>query len=158
MRRLTLMSEQRKANVRARLREVGGDIAKVYKAIDIAMASDFMNGKNGKGWIASFDWIMCPTNFPKVLEGNYTNEERKQQPAQEDPTATARQTIGERWEQAKHNQPANEQQDAADKYRWIIQQNLEDLRKNPHNKPARQSLVKFYEQGVLQKLGISWKP
>ena len=158
MRRLTLMSEQRKSNVRARLREVGGDESKIYKAIDIAMESDFMNGKNGKGWIASFDWIMCPANFPKVLEGNYTNEERKQQPAQ-DPTATARQTIGERWEQAKHKQqPADSQQEQDNKFAWIIQQNLEDLRKNPQNKPARQSLTKFYEQGVLQKLGIDWKP
>ena len=162
MRRLTLMSDQRKSNVRARIREYGGDVQKVYKAIDKAMASDFMNGKNGKGWVASFDWMMCPSNFPKVLEGNYDNEDpagSQHQAASkaQDPSATERPSIGERYEQAKHQQPAS-QQSRDDKFRWVIQQNLEDLKKNPRNKPAKDSLARFYEQGVMQRLGIDWKP
>ena len=163
MRRLTLMSDQRKSNVRARIREYGGDVQKVYKAIDKAIASDFMNGKNGKGWVASFDWMMCPSNFPKVLEGNYDNEQPagSQQPQAaakaQDPSATERPSIGERYEQAKHQKPAS-QQSRDDKFRWVIQQNLDDLKKNPRNKPAKDSLARFYEQGVLQRLGINWKP
>lgn len=163
MRRLTLMSDQRKGNVRSRIREYGGDVQMVYKAIDKAMASDFMNGKNGKGWVASFDWMMCPSNFPKVLEGNYDNQQPagSQQPQAaakaQDPTATARPSIGERYEQAKHQQPSS-QQSQDDKFRWVIQQNLDDLKKNPRNKPAKDSLERFYEQGVLQRLGIDWKP
>nr|DAE36008.1 MAG TPA: hypothetical protein [Caudoviricetes sp.] len=159
MRRLTLMSDQRKSNVRARIREYGGDVQKVYKAIDKAMESNFMNGKNGKGWVASFDWMMCPSNFPKVLEGNYDNEQPagSQQPQAQDPAATERPSIGERYEQAKHQQPAS-QQSKDDKFRWVIQQNLDDLKKNPRNKPAKDSLVRFYEHGVLQRLGINWKP
>ena len=162
MRRLTLMSDQRKSNVRARIREYGGDVQKVYKAIDKAMASDFMNGKNGKCWVASFDWMMCPSNFPKVLEGNYDNEqpaESHQQAAAkaQDPAATERPSIGERYEQPKHQKPAS-QQSRDDKFRWVIQQNLDDLKKNPRNKPAKDSLARFYEQGVLQRLGINWKP
>lgn len=163
MRRLTLMSDQRKGNVRSRIREYGGDVQMVYKAIDKAMASDFMNGKNGKGWVASFDWMMCPSNFPKVLEGNYDNEQPagSQQPQAaakaQDPTATERPSIGERYEQAKHQQPSS-QQSQDDKFRWVIQQNLDDLKKNSRNKPAKDSLARFYEQGVLQRLGIDWKP
>ena len=161
MRRLTLMSDQRKGNVRSRIREYGGDVQMVYKAIDKAMASDFMNGKNGKGWVASFDWMMCPSNFPKVLEGNYDNEQpaESQQPqaAAKAQDSTARPSIGERYEQAKHQQPAP-QQSQDDKFRWVIQQNLDDLKKNPRNKPAKDSLARFYEQGVLQRLGIDWKP
>ena len=162
MRRLTLMSDQRKSNVRARIREFGGDVQKVYKAIDKAMASDFMNGKNGKGWVASFDWMMCPSNFPKVLEGNYDNEQpagNQQQAAAkaQDPSATARPSIGERYEQAKHQQPSR-QQSQDERFLWIIQQNLADLKKNPHNKPAKDSLTRYYERGVLQRLGIDWKP
>ena len=163
MRRLTLMSDQRKSNVRARIREYGGDVQKVYKAIDKAMASDFMNGKNGKGWVASFDWMMCPSNFPKVLEGNYDNEQPagSQQPQAaakaQDPAATARPSIGERYEQVKHQKPSS-QQSQDDKFRWVIRQNLDDLKKNPRNKPAKDSLARFYEQGVLQRLGIDWKP
>lgn len=157
MRRLTLMSDQRKSNVRARIREYGGDVQKVYKAIDKAMASDFMNGKNGKGWVASFDWMMCPSNFPKVLEGNYDNEQPAGSQQPQDPAATARPSIGERYEQAKHQKPSS-QQSKDDKFRWVIQQNLDDLKKNPRNKPAKDSLVRFSEQGVLQRLGIDWKP
>ena len=160
MRRLTLMSDQRKSNVRARIREYGGDVQKVYKAIDKAMESNFMNGKNGKGWVASFDWMMCPSNFPKVLEGNYDNEQPagSQQPQAQDPAATARPSIGERYEQAKHQQPAGSQQIQDDKFRWVIQQNLDDLKKNPQNKPAKDSLERFFKNGVLQRLGINWKP
>lgn len=158
MRRLTLMSDQRKSNVRARIREYGGDVQMVYKAIDKAMASDFMNGKNGKGWVASFDWMMCPSNFPKVLEGNYDNVQQPQAAAKaQDPAATARPSIGERYEQVKHQKPSS-QQSQDDKFRWVIRQNLDDLKKNPRNKPAKDSLARFYEQGVLQRLGIDWKP
>ena len=164
MRRLTLMSDQRKCNVRSRIREYGGDVQMVYKAIDKAMASDFMNGKNGKGWVASFDWMMCPSNFPKVLEGNYDNEQPagSQQPQSaaakaQDPAATARPSIGERYEQVKHQKPSS-QQSQDDKFRWVIRQNLDDLKKNPRNKPAKDSLARFYEHGVLQRLGIDWKP
>ena len=157
MRRLTIMSDQRKNNVRARLREYGGDVSQVYKAIDAAMRSDFMNGKNGKGWIASFDWIMCPTNFPKVLEGNYTDERPAKAPSQGQPMETARPSVGDRWNEARHRQAETvTQQD--NKYRVVVSAMLEDLRKNPNNKPARQSLTRFYEAGVLQRLGIDWKP
>lgn len=163
MRRLTLMSDQRKSNVRARIREYGGDVQKVYKAIDKAMESNFMNGKNRNGWVASFDWMMCPSNFPKVLEGNYDNEQPagSQQPQAaakaQDPAATERPSIGERYEQAKHQQPSSQQRRDG-KFRWVIQQNLDDLKKNPRNKPAKDSLARFYEQGVLQRLGINWRP
>ena len=57
--------------IKARIREFG--LEAVYEVIAKATASDFLNGKNQRGWVASFDWIMLPTNFPKVLEGNYDN-------------------------------------------------------------------------------------
>lgn len=57
--------------IKARIREYG--LEAVYEVISKAAASDFLNGKNQRGWVASFDWIMLPTNFPKVLEGNYDN-------------------------------------------------------------------------------------
>lgn len=39
-----------------------------------ASKSDFLTGKS-KDWKASFDWLMNPNNFLKVLEGNYSNKE-----------------------------------------------------------------------------------
>ena len=158
MRRLTLMTENRKEAIRGRLKDCKGDISKIYLAIDKAMASDYLNA--GHSW-ASYDWVMTRKYFPKVLEGNYDNTKpaTSQQPQSaaakaQDPSATARPSIGELYEQAKRQQPAS--QDS--KFRWVIQQNLEDLKKNPNNKPAKDSLTRYYERGVLQRLGIDWKP
>lgn len=162
---ITLMTENRKVMVKARLRQCKGDVKTLYRAIDIAMASDFMNGNNKKGWVSKFDWIFGnEQNFAKVLEGNFNNTEpaASQQPQSaearaQDPAATERLSIGERYELAKHRQPAS-QQSQDNKFRWVIQQNLADLNKNPRNKPAKDSLARFYEKGVLQRLGIDWKP
>lgn len=125
MRRLTLMTENRKEAIRGRLKDCKGDISKIYLAIDKAMASDYLNA--GHSW-ASYDWVMTRKYFPKVLEGNYDN-----------------------------TKPAS-QQSQDSKFRWVIQQNLADLKKNPNNKPAKDSLTRYYEKGVLQRLGIDWKP
>lgn len=161
MRRLTLMTDNRKEAIRGRLKDCKGDISKIYLAIDKAMASDYLNA--GHSW-ASYDWVMTRKYFPKVLEGNYDNTKpaTSQQPQSaaakaQDPAATARPSIGERYEQAKHQKPAS-QQSQDNKFRWVIQQNLEDLKKNPNNKPAKDSLTRYYERGVLQRLGIDWKP
>lgn len=161
MRRLTLMTENRKEAIRGRLKDCKGDISKIYLAIDKAMASDYLNA--GHSW-ASYDWVMTRKYFPKVLEGNYDNTKpaASQQPQSaaakaQDPAATARPSIGELYEQAKHQQPSS-QQSQDSKFRWVIQHNLEDLKKNPNNKPAKDSLTRYYERGVLQRLGIDWKP
>jgi hypothetical protein len=162
MRRLTLMTENRKEAIRGRLKDCKGDISKIYLAIDKAMASDYLNA--GHSW-ASYDWVMTRKYFPKVLEGNYDNTKpaASQQPQSaaaraQDPAATARPSIGELYEQAKHQQQPASQQSQDDKFRWVIQQNLADLQKNPRNKPAKDSLTRYYERGVLQRLGIDWKP
>lgn len=161
---ITLMTENRKVMVKARVRQCKGDVKTLYRVIDIAMASDFMNGNNKHGWLGKFDWIFGnEQNFAKVLEGNFNNEPAASQQPQsaaakaQDPAATARPSIGELYEQAKHQQPAS-QQNQDNKFRWVIQQNLEDLKKNPNNKPAKDSLTRYYERGVLQRLGIGWKP
>jgi hypothetical protein len=38
---------------------------------DFISQSAFLMGKNSKGWTASFDWIMKPANFVKIVEGTY---------------------------------------------------------------------------------------
>lgn len=161
---ITLMTENRKVMVKARVRQCKGDVKTLYRVIDIAMASDFMNGNNKHGWLGKFDWIFGnEQNFAKVLEGNFNNEPATSQQPQsaaakaQDPAATARPSIGELYEQAKHQQPSS-QQSQDSKFRWVILQNLEDLKKNPNNKPAKDSLTRYYERGVLQRLGIDWKP
>lgn len=78
--RIKSISDNRKKVLGARIREHGKDaLATVVRK---AAASDFLNGKNGRDFIATFDWLMKPTNFPKVLEGNYDNHEQQQKAEQ----------------------------------------------------------------------------
>ena len=69
--RIYKLGERRRQFLEARLKEYGE--AEVRKAIDNAAESVFLNGGNHRGFIASFEWIFRPNNFPKVLEGNYKN-------------------------------------------------------------------------------------
>lgn len=39
--------------------------------------SDFLTGRSGK-WRATFDWIINPSNAVKIIEGNYSGEEKHQ--------------------------------------------------------------------------------
>lgn len=71
--KIASISDKRKGSVNARVREHGKRA--VFEVITKASSSDFLNGKNNKGWIANFDWLFLPTNFQKVLEGNYDNHE-----------------------------------------------------------------------------------
>lgn len=62
---------KRYKNLIARVKQYGmGD---VLKAIDRIKISDFCQGKNKHGWVITFDWFVLPSNFPKVLDGNYDN-------------------------------------------------------------------------------------
>lgn len=64
---------KRYESLNARCNEYGCD--KVIEAIGKIKNSDFLQGKNNKGWVITFDWFVLPNNFPKVLEGNYDNHQ-----------------------------------------------------------------------------------
>ena len=70
--KIRTITEERKKFIRARVKEFGKNALAV--AVKKAAASDFLNGCGNKAFVASFDWIFRPTNFPKVLEGNYDNK------------------------------------------------------------------------------------
>lgn len=63
------ITPKRKAAILAREKEHGKNA--IIQVIDNATESSFLNGDNNRGFVASFDWIFRPNNFPKVLEGNY---------------------------------------------------------------------------------------
>lgn len=68
-----ITSERRQAFDRL-VSQTGVNKDSVKQAIKNAAESDFLNGKGPKGWVASFDWMMMPQNFQKVLENNYRNK------------------------------------------------------------------------------------
>ncbi len=65
------LNEQRKSAINSRIKEHG--LETVGKALQMVADSEFLNGNNSSGWKASFDWIFKPTNFNKIIEGNYGN-------------------------------------------------------------------------------------
>ena len=70
--RLEKMSEARKRAIRARLR-AGYTVEDFQRLFEMAEASDFLKGKNGRNWSATFDWLTADANMAKVLDGNYVN-------------------------------------------------------------------------------------
>ena len=66
------INNQRSEWLMARVKEYGKDA--IFEMIDKAAASNFLNGRNGRGFVATFDWLMRPNNFPKVIDGNYDND------------------------------------------------------------------------------------
>ena len=73
-----ITSERRQAFERL-VSQTGVNKDTLKQAIKNAAESDFLNGKGQKGWVASFDWMMVPQNFQKVLENNYRNKQVTQQ-------------------------------------------------------------------------------
>ena len=66
------VTDQRRAAVEARARENGK--ASLQTVAMKAAKSNFLNGENDRSWLATFDWLMRPSNFAKVLEGNFDND------------------------------------------------------------------------------------
>ena len=66
--------------LRARLRQYGEE--SFTEIVEQIKASDFLQGKNSRGWQVTFDWIVHPSNYPKVLEGTYKTTRPAQQPQQ----------------------------------------------------------------------------
>lgn len=146
MRPLRGLTENRKAAIRARLREHKQEgMAAIRQMIDKAVVSDFLNGRNSRNAIFTFDRLMSPSMFQKTLEGNFDNAE--QAPQEQQPTS-----IGKLM-QEQQAAPKNEQQEQRERFEAMI----ELCRQNPKHR-CMAALRMAYENKTLQSLGISWKP
>jgi len=64
---IKVMSDKRKKEAKTRFRrEFRGDMGEVRAFFRKVEASDFLCGRNGHGWSASFDWLMKSANAIKV--------------------------------------------------------------------------------------------
>jgi len=71
-------SPARRSALKARIKDVGG-LDAWCEAITRASTAPHLTGQNNRGWTATFDWLANPTNFTKLMEGNYddrTNNNR----------------------------------------------------------------------------------
>lgn len=66
------ISDKRKLHLSARIKENG--LQAVLDVIEKADKSKFLHGNNKNNWTATFDWIINPSNFLKIMEGNYDNK------------------------------------------------------------------------------------
>lgn len=71
--KVKILTDARKTKLRNRIKEFGTD--KVKEIFEDVSKSNFLNGENNNNWTATFDWILEPKNFTKILEGNYKNKE-----------------------------------------------------------------------------------
>lgn len=78
------VSDARRKLMRSRYHEHGLDAIKIV--FDKAEASDFLTGRKEPYWNGcGFDWLMKPSNFLKVLEGNYDNKKNRSSPNSNNP-------------------------------------------------------------------------
>lgn len=71
VRKIVRLNQSRMSQILARTKEYGKEA--VAQVIVKTANSNFLNGDNNRGFLATFDWIFRPTNFPKIYEGNYDN-------------------------------------------------------------------------------------
>lgn len=71
VKKIVRLNQSRMSQVLARTKEYGKEA--VAQVIVKTANSNFLNGDNYRGFLATFDWIFRPTNFSKIYEGNYDN-------------------------------------------------------------------------------------
>lgn len=49
----------------------------IREVFERANNSKFLKGDNDRSWKATFDWIITPENFQKIMDGNYDNSEQQ---------------------------------------------------------------------------------
>ena len=67
------ISDKRKKQMKNIVKQFSPDFKDVFERIE---KSDFLSGRNGKWSNCGFDWIFNPSNFVKIIEGNYDNNEK----------------------------------------------------------------------------------
>lgn len=68
-----LLNAQRRSRLKARLKETGID--GWNDAVDRVARSEFCQGANDNGWVASLDFMLQATSFTRIIEGNFDNKQ-----------------------------------------------------------------------------------
>lgn len=69
---------KRRQQLTARLKQY--TVEDFEKAVSNIRQSKFLQGQSKSGWTIDFDWFIRPSNFQKVLEGNYSDRSAKVTP------------------------------------------------------------------------------
>ena len=69
------ISGNREVLLNARLRQYGK--GSFHEVVENIKQSDFLQGHSKRGWMITFDWLVKPSNYPKVLEGNFADKKQE---------------------------------------------------------------------------------
>lgn len=78
------IDDKRKKAIKARAAQYGKQA--IFDVFQLVLKSSFLLGENDRNWRCDFDWIFKPTNFTKILEGNYNGKRT-------DTAATRRESV-----------------------------------------------------------------
>lgn len=78
------IDDKRKKAIKARATQYGKQA--IFEVFQLVLKSEFLLGTNDRNWKCDFDWIFKPTNFTKILEGNYNGKRT-------DTTTTRRESV-----------------------------------------------------------------
>jgi len=70
-----LLTKTREAHIKTLLTTLEKFGLSMIDYLKLVEKSDFLSGRSGK-WRATFDWIINPSNSVKIIEGNYSGEEK----------------------------------------------------------------------------------
>lgn len=143
------LTDRRKATINARLREVGNDKTLLFKMIDKAVASDFLNGKNSREKVFNFDGLFAPNMFTKTLEGNFDNYKGKGQASEAQPASKP-------WNESLQTSKSKRKTET-ERLREYYQGCIIAVKDNPKSM-ALQPLLTAYNDGTLKRIGIEWQP
>lgn len=105
------LSEARKKAIKARLTTYTTDDFR--QCFENAEASSFLKGGNNRNWIATFDWLIKDQNMAKVLDGNYSDREKKIGNSSFDTNEFFEAAVAKTWEESAKNPPKTAADDDA---------------------------------------------
>ena len=97
------LSDARKKAIKARLTTYTTDDFR--QCFENAEASSFLKGGNNRNWIATFDWLIKDQNMAKVLDGNYSDREKKIGNSSFDTNEFFEAAVARTWAEAAKIQP-----------------------------------------------------
>jgi len=76
--KLKALNTERKKHLKIRIKEHGREeLSNAFKKVK---DSEFLQGENDSNWKANFDWVINSSNFVKIIEGNYDNQQTTRNP------------------------------------------------------------------------------
>lgn len=131
--RVRAVSGGRLARLRARIAEHGREA--VAEMAERAARSDFLGGKNKRGWRASVDWLLEPDNFQKVLEGTYDNPPERESDNEEDTSTPTTTSTDHRHGKTTEHRGDSRRGDAAERERKFRARIIDKLNRPDEPEP-----------------------